>query len=220
MAGEVRLGGSGAGGAGAGHQGRRVFFFFRERGIGLEAAATARFVHAASADDDQLFAFDHALGVHRGIAAADTNGEQFSDFFGDREQPGHRLERAAAIIGVESGDDDALAEIGELGADVDDFIAEELRFVDADDFGARLDFVHDFGGFGDVVGGNAEAGVGDDLVGGVAFVDGGLEDLHALARNFGAAQAADQLFALAGKHRADHHFDPAHIAFDDVHVGS
>ncbi len=56
-----------------------------------------------------------------------------------------------------------------------------------------------------------------DFVGGVALVDGRLEDLHALARDFRATQPADQLFALAGKHRADDDFDPAHIAFDDVH---
>src|SRR5258707_8843246 len=56
-----------------------------------------------------------------------------------------------------------------------------------------------------------------DFVGGVAFVDGRLEDLYALARDFRAAQTADQLFALAGKHGADNDFDPAHIAFDDVH---
>src|SRR2546427_5643679 len=36
-----------------------------------------------------------------------------------------------------------------------------------------------------------------------SFVDGRLEDLHALAGDLRAAQAADQLLALAGKHRAD-----------------
>jgi hypothetical protein len=42
--------------------------------------------------------------------------------------------------------------------------------------------------------------------------------LHALARNFGAAQAANQFLAFAGKHRADDDFDPAHVAFDNVHA--
>ena len=58
----------------------------------------------------------------------------------------------------------------------------------------------------------------NNLVGSVAFVDGRLEDLHTLAGDLRAAQAADQLLALAGKHRADDHFDPAHIAFDNVHA--
>src|SRR5216683_2794596 len=198
-------------------QERMVFFFLGLLGIGFEAAAAAGFVHAGGADDDQLFTLEEALGVHRGIAAAHANGEQLSDFFGDGEKAGHRLEGAAAIISVEAGDDDALAEISELGADVHDFVAEELRFVDADDFGARLDFFHDFRGFVDAVGRDPQAGVRDDFVGSVALVDGGLEDLHALARKFRAAQAADQLFAFAGKHRADDDLDPAHIALDNVH---
>src|SRR5229473_384393 len=196
---------------------RDFFFFAGHLGIGLEAAAAAGFVHAGGADDDELFAVEKTLRVHRGIAAAHADGQQLGDFFGDGEKAGHGLEGAAAIIGVEASHDDAFAEISELGADVHDLVAEELRFVDADDFGAWLDLFHDFGGFVDAVGGDAQAGVRDNFVDGIAFVDGGLEDLHALARKFRAAQAADQFFAFAGKHRADDDFDPAHIAFDDVH---
>ena len=62
--------------------------------------------------------------------------------------------------------------------------------------------------------------MGHDFVGGVTRVDGRLKDLHALARYLRAAQAADQLFAFAGKHRADDDFDPAHITFHDVHSRS
>src|ERR1700733_14518437 len=58
----------------------------------------------------------------------------------------------------------------------------------------------------------------DDAVFGVALVDDGLEDLHALFSDFGAAQAANQFFALARKHRSDDDFDPTHIAFGDVHA--
>src|SRR6267378_6603071 len=206
-----------AGGAIAGDELRAVFLLLREGGIGLEAAAAAGFVGAHGADDDQLFAFDQALGVNRGIAAADADGEQLGYFLGDGEEARHWFERAAAIIGVEAGDDDAFAEIGELRANVNNFVAEELGFIDADDLRARRQFFHDFGGLEDRVRRNAEARVRDDLVGGVTLVNGGLEYLHALARDLCAAQTADQLFALAGKHRADHDFDPAHIAFDDVH---
>src|SRR5579864_88298 len=198
-------------------QERNFFFFARQLGIRLEAAPAARFVHARGAHDDQLFALDQALRVHRGIAAAHANGQQLGDFFGDGQKARHRLEGAAAIIGVQASDDHPLAQIGELAADVHDFVAKELRFVDTDHFRARLDLFHDFRSFEDVVGGDAQARMRDDFVGGVALVNGRLEDLHALAREFRAAQAADQLFALAGKHRADHHFDPAHIALDDVH---
>jgi len=116
-----------------------------------------------------------------------------------------------------AGDDHALAEVRELGTHIHHLIAKELRFVDADNFRTRRQLFQDFGGFEDVVRGNAEAGMRHDFVGGVAFVDGRFEDLHALARDLRAAQPTDQLLALAGKHRADDDFDPAHIAFDDVH---
>src|SRR5713101_3761057 len=98
-------------------QERDFFFFAGLLGIGLEAAAAASFVHSRGADDDQLFAVEKALGVHRGIAAAHADGEQLGDFFGDGEKAGHGLEGSAAIIGVEAGDDDALAEVGEMGAE-------------------------------------------------------------------------------------------------------
>src|SRR6266436_1671287 len=208
---------AGAGGAVAGDELRAVLFLLGEGGIGLEAAAAAGFVGAHGADNDQLFAFDEALGVNRGVAAADADGQQLGNFFGDGEEARHGFERAAAIVGVQAGDDDAFAEIGELGANIHYFIAEELRFVDADDFRARRQLFHDFGGIEHVVRGNAEARVRDDFVGGVALVDGRLEDLHSLARDLRAAQATDQLFAFTGKHRADDDFDPAHVAFDDVH---
>ena len=57
-----------------------------------------------------------------------------------------------------------------------------------------------------------------DVIGRVAGIDGGLEDLHALPRDLRAAQAADQLFALAAEHAADDDFNPARRrGTDDVH---
>src|SRR5229473_215608 len=197
-----------------------VLLFLGEGGVRFEAAAAAGFVGAHCTDDDQLFAFDKPLGVNRGVAAADADGEKLGDFFGDGEKARHGFERAAAVVRVQTGDNDALAEIGELGANIHDFIAKELRLVDADHLGARRQFFHDFGGFENVVRRNAEAGMRHDFVGGVTLVNGGLKDLHALAGDFRAAQAADEFFTLAGKHRADDDFNPAHIAFDDVHSGS
>ena len=58
--------------------------------------------------------------MHRRIAAAHANGEQLRDFFGNGEQTGHRLEGPAHEVRVESRDDDALAEVGEFGAGLDD----------------------------------------------------------------------------------------------------
>jgi hypothetical protein len=210
-------GAAGGGGAVARDELRAVLFFLSEGGIGFEATAAASFVGAHRTDDNEFFAFNQALGVNGGVAATHAYGQQLGDFFGDGQKARHGFEGAAAVIGVQSGDDDALAEIGELGANIHNFIAEELRFVNADDFRARRELLHDFRGFEDGVRGNAQAGMRDDLVGGVAFINGGLEDLHALARNLCTAQPANKLFALAGKHRTDNDFDPAHIAFDDIH---
>ena len=114
-----------------------AFLLFHGKGrIWLEAAATAGFIRAHGTDDDEFFALHKALRVHGGIAAADADGEQLSDFFGDGQQTRHGLEGTAAIIGVETSDDDALPEIGELSANVNDCIAKELRFVDTHDLGA------------------------------------------------------------------------------------
>src|SRR6266436_1892296 len=59
----------------------------------------------------------------------------------------------------------------------------------------------------------------NNLIRSVAFVDRGLENLHALPRNF-RAPPPDQLLALPRKHWTDHNFDPTHIAFDDIHKAS
>src|SRR5580692_3933472 len=60
----------------------------------------------------------------------------------------------------------------------------------------------------------------NDFIGRVTRVDGRLENLHALPRNFRPPQTPDQLFALAGKHRPDDDFDPTHVALDYVHAAS
>src|SRR5437879_2313979 len=80
------------GGAVAGDELRTILLFLGEGGIGLEAAAAAGFIGAHRADDDEFFAFNQALCVNRGITAADADGKQLGDFFGDGEEARHRLE--------------------------------------------------------------------------------------------------------------------------------
>ena len=59
------------------------------------------------------------------------------------------------------------------------------------------------------------------MIVGEAGVDDRLEDLHALAGDLGAAQAANQLFALAAEHATDDDLDPAlGWLSDDIHGGS
>src|SRR6266446_3100483 len=139
------------GGAVAGDELGAILFFLREGGIGFEAAAAAGFVSAHRADNNQLFTLDQALGVNGRIAAAHTDGKQLGDFFGDSEEARHRFEGAAAVIGVQARDDDALAEIGQLFVYNHPSATEKLRFVDADNFGARRQLLHDFRGLEDGV---------------------------------------------------------------------
>src|SRR5262245_37358745 len=106
-------------------------FCSRVSWIRFEAAATAGFVRTTSSDHDQFVAFDQALGVYGGISAADTDGQQLSDFLRDGQKARHRFERPALVVRVESGDDDTLAQISQLGAHIHDFIAEKLRFVNS-----------------------------------------------------------------------------------------
>src|SRR5258708_40043433 len=126
-----------ADGAVAGDELGPVLFLLRENRIRLEAAAAAGFVGAHRSDDDQLLAFDEALSVNRWVATANADGQQLGDFFRDRQKARHRLGRAAAIIRVQPGNDNAFAEIGELGANIHYLIAQEFRFVNSHDFGAR-----------------------------------------------------------------------------------
>src|SRR5690606_10039997 len=97
-------------------------------------------------------------------------------------------------------------------------VAEELRLVDPDHGGIPgeeqelVRRVHDDRGDRVLV-------VRDDGGLGVAVVDGGLEDLDLLPRDAGAFEPADELFGLAGEHRAADDLDPASglgVAGDDV----
>src|SRR5579884_2384207 len=197
---------------------RTIFLLVCQGRIRLKAAPATRFIRARRAHDDQFLAFHQPLRVHRRIAAAHADGKQFGDLLGDSEQSRHRLKRPPAVIRVQPGDNHALAQIGQLRANVNDFVAQELRFIDPDNLGSRLNLLHDFAGLRHVVGWNPESRVRDDFIHRVALVNGWLEDLHALAGDFRAPKPPNQLLALAGKHRPDHHFDPAHIPFDDVHT--
>src|SRR5690348_10360650 len=103
---KLRGGGLFSGGtrnARTGDEVRPFLLFLGESGIRLEAAPAARFVHAGGANDDELFAFHKPLRVNRGIAAANADREQLGDFLGDGQQTGHRLERAAAVVGIQPG---------------------------------------------------------------------------------------------------------------------
>ncbi len=67
----------------------------------------------------------------------------------------------------------------------------------------------ELGAAGHVDRGDLHLAVRDDRRLGVAIVDDGLEDLDPLPGDLRAAQAADQLLALAAEHAAGDDLDPA-----------
>jgi len=118
------------------------------------------------------------------------------DVFGRGHQRRHRAEGLAGVVHVESRDDDPHAAVGQLAADLDDAVVEELRLVDAHDI--------DVGGHQQDVPGRVDRrgadGVGvvrDDLLFRIAHVDAGFEDFNLLVGEFGAFETAYQLFGLA-----------------------
>jgi len=192
--------------------------FLRQRRI--EADAAARLVRALRAEQHAVTTRDQALRVVGGIAAHHADRERLGDVLGNRQQLRHRFERLAEIILVEAGDDDALTLIRKLVTDRGQILVEELPFVDADDLRVRLDEIQQRAGAADRARRNPHLAVRDDVIVGVPGVDGRLEDLDFLASELGAAQPADQLFALPAEHAANDDFDPALIGLmpNDVHA--
>ncbi len=95
---------------------------------------------------------------------------------------------------------------------------EELSFVDAHDLGVWRDLIEQLPRVVDDRRLHPHLTMRHDVVGRITRVDARLEDLDALPRDSGAAQPANELFALAAEHAADDDFDPALIGLaHDVH---
>ena len=184
-------------------------------GEGFEVSATAGFVEAGCAHDDELLALAEALGVDGGGAADHADSGEFGDLVGEGHQDGHWAEGLVGEGGVEAGEDDALTHVDELHGEVGDSGVEELDLVEADDVDLvdatgfkELDFeaVGCWGYDGGVVGLGAVAGDGGAMV---AEVDVRFEAGYALTGDPGSLEAADELFGFAGEHGADDDFDSA-----------
>ena len=103
------------------------------------AAPAARLVLLGCSDDDGLArvrsgtTVDEALRGRRRPTAAVAHGLQLVHELGVREQLGHRAERQAAEVLIQTCDDDARPAVCELERARDDAVSEELRLVDPDD---------------------------------------------------------------------------------------
>jgi hypothetical protein len=78
---------------------------------GLEVSAAAGFVEAGCADDYEFLALAEALGVDGGRAARHADGGEFRHFIREGHQVGDWAEGLVGEGGVETGEDDALAEV-------------------------------------------------------------------------------------------------------------
>ena len=189
----------------------------RRGDAGAIAGAAARLVRVERADLDRRpvercgLAVDEPLRARRGAAAAMADGLQLVDELGHAEEQRHRPERLAAEVAVQARGDDPLAPEHHLLNRVDDLGLEELRLVDPDDV-VPLGAAQRVADAVDRDRTHARAGVADDVRDVVAVVDPRLHDQHALARDLGAAQAPDELLALAAEHRAAHDLEPTAAA--------
>jgi hypothetical protein len=182
-----------------------------------ETPPTSRLIDAGRSDEHALIAGNQPLRIVRRIPASDADGERLGHVFSDGEKLWHRLEGLPAIILIQSRHDHSLAAIGQLVAHVHEIQVEELPFVNADDLRILMHALKDLARGVDDFGLQPPLAVGDDLILAVARIHARLEDLHLLPRDLRSTQAADQFFALAAEHPPADHFDPSHIASDNMH---
>src|SRR5688572_10503817 len=175
--------------------------------IGLVAPAAARLVRIGIADLHLVAAPGDALAVVGGRAAAHADRMHLVDVLGQRHDAGHRPERAAQVVLIQSGDQHSHAAVGEVANQPCQPIVEELRFVDAHYVHPRLQAPAQLGAVGHRLGRYLALVAGHQPLGVVALVQPRLEHLDFLARDHRAPQPAQQLFALAGEHAAGDDLD-------------
>ena len=122
---------------------------------------------------------------------------------GVREQQRHGAERLAAEIAIEARGQHAHAPPDEAERDLDDAVVEELHLVDAhDQRGRQLGVDLDVGARADRDAAQPAACVRDHVGLAVAVVEARLEQQRRELGDLGAADAPQQLLALAREHGA------------------
>ena len=100
---------------------------------GFEVSATAGFVDSSGSNNNELLALPEALSVDCRLAADHTDGRELGHLICECHEVGDGAKRFVGKGGVQSGEDDALAEMDEFKGERDDVGIEELNLVDADD---------------------------------------------------------------------------------------
>ena len=135
------------------------------------------------------------------IAATHADSVGLIHILGNSHQCGHRSERYALKVHIQTGTDNADTALGEFGADLHDAHVEELRLVDTYHVNVvcqqqdRLARLHGRG-LNDIV------IVGNDVLLAVAHINSRLEDLHTLLGKLRTFHPTDEFFCLTGEHTA------------------
>ena len=148
------------------------------------------------------------MGMIREISTLDADGVDLTDILSYSHQSGHRAERLSKIVRIETGDNHPDSAVCESLTHIDQFIIEELGFVDTYHIYVGRDFQHMLR-IADRSRLDAVKVVGDDLDIRVPDIDGGLEDGDLQISELGPLEPADKFFRLSGKHRAANHLDAA-----------
>ena len=156
---------------------------------------------------DALVRRDDPLRLRRRAPADDADGGDLRDRVGHGEKLRDRLEGLAEIVLIEAGHDHAQPAGGEHLADLDERSAQELRLVDPDHPRLGVEGIEDLGGRrrrrarGSSGRHERRSSRARDVC------RSGFEGLDLLAGDRRAAEAADELLALAAEHAAADDFD-------------
>src|SRR5690606_7900118 len=128
-----------------------------------------------------------------------TDRMDLGHVFGSGHQGGHGAKGISLEVHVQTGDHHPDAAVGQVVADRDDLVVEELGLVNADHITA-IGQDADVGRSGDRGGPDLIGIVGNHHLLIVADVHQGFEDFHLLFGDLGPFQPSDEFFGLAREH--------------------
>jgi len=99
--------------------------------VGLKTAPATRFVRATRTYYNQFVAFHQALRMHCGFPQRTQIASSLVISSAMASKPRHRLERPTTIVRIKTGHDHALAQIRQLRANIQNFLAQKLCFVNS-----------------------------------------------------------------------------------------
>ena len=177
------------------------------------AVSASSLVALGRADEHDGVVLARGLSVHRSIgmacgrAALHADRAELYHVVGDREERGHGSEGFPAEVLIQAREHDLGAPIREFHREIDDRIVEELRLLDEDHVGFRIEFGAEVRNVidRDRLMPNAHMGHDHGLV--VTVVDLGFEHLHLTLGIQRATGETDEFLAFSGEHRAADHGD-------------